>query len=61
MCKLSENRSPEHSIQIVFNNRLKPLAEVLLLEDKNGFIKGRSTIDNVTIVKQVIEKRKYNL
>ena len=42
------------------NNSLKQYAEVPLLE--NEFRKGRSTIDTVTIVKQIIEKqREYNL
>ena len=46
----------------IINNILKPLAEVVLLEEENAFRKGRSTIHNVTIVKQITEKqREHNL
>lgn len=46
----------------VINNRLKKIADVLLLEEQNGFRKGRSCNDNITAIRQIIEKRReYNL
>ena len=50
----------------IVNNRLIPynrvIADTLLLEEQNGFRKGRSCIGNVIIIRQIIEKRReYNL
>lgn len=42
--------------------RFKTISEALLLEEQNGFRIGRSYIDNVFTIKQIIEKRReFNL
>jgi len=38
--------------------RFKTLSETILLEEQNGFRIGRSCIDNVFIIKQIMEKRR---
>jgi len=46
----------------VINNRLKSITEAIIGEEQHGFRKGRSTNDNVFIIKQIIEKRReFNL
>ena len=46
----------------IITNRLKPISESVLSEEQNGFRVGRSCIDNVFTVKQIIEKRReFNL
>ena len=42
----------------IVNGRLKPITEVLLLEEQNGFRKGRSCIDAIFTLKLIIEKRR---
>jgi len=40
----------------------KTISKTILLEEQNGFRIGRSCIDNVFIIKQIIEKRReFNL
>jgi len=42
--------------------RFKSISETILLEEQNGFRIGRSCIDNVFIIKQIMEKRReFNL
>ena len=44
------------------NNLLKEIADTLFLQEQNGFRKGRSCTDNVTIIRHILEERKeYNL
>ena len=38
------------------NNRLKTYAEDLLSQEQNGFRRNRSTVDNIFIMQQVLEK-----
>ena len=46
----------------IINNRLSKIAETLISEEQTGFRKGRSCIDNVFTLKQIMEKRKeFNL
>lgn len=46
----------------IINNRLKIITDALLCEEQSGFRKGRSCIDNVFIIQQLIEKRReFNL
>ena len=46
----------------IITQRLKPISEAILLEEQNGFRRGRSCIDNVFTLKQTIEKRReFNL
>ena len=46
----------------IINNRLKNIADALLPEEQCGFRKGRSYSDNVTIMRQLVEKgRKFKL
>jgi hypothetical protein len=42
----------------VINKRLQTVSDTLLLEEQNGFRPGRSCIDNVFTIKQIIEKRR---
>jgi len=42
----------------IITQRLKPISEAILLEEQNGFRRGRSCIDNVFTLKQTIEKRR---
>jgi hypothetical protein len=44
------------------NNRLKSYAEDLLSQEQNGFRRNRSTMDNIFIMRQILEKRyEYNI
>jgi hypothetical protein len=46
----------------IVNNRLRKISEVIILEDQAGFRTGRSCIDDVFTLKQIISKRaEYNL
>ena len=46
----------------IITQRFKTITEALLLEEQNGFRIGRSCIDNVFTIKQIIEKRReFNL
>lgn len=46
----------------VIQQRLQNISENLLIEEQNGFRKGRSCTDNTFIVKQIIEKhREFNV
>jgi hypothetical protein len=46
----------------IINKRLTDISDVLLLEEQNGFRTERSCMDDIIIIKQVIEKRReYNL
>jgi sorting nexin-29 len=46
----------------IITQRFKTISEAILLEEQNGFRRGRSRIDNVFTVKQTIEKRReFNL
>lgn len=46
----------------VLGNRLKTIADAIMLEEQSGFRKGRSCTDNIFSVKQLIEKRReHNL
>jgi hypothetical protein len=48
-------------IDIILNS-FKTILEAILLEEQIGFRRGRSCIDNVFILKQIIEKRReFNL
>ena len=38
------------------NNRLKTYAEDLLSQEQNGFRRNRSTMDNIFIMRQILEK-----
>jgi predicted nucleotidyltransferase len=40
------------------NKRFKTISEAIILEEQNRFRIGRSCINNVLIIKQVIEKRR---
>lgn len=42
----------------MINERLKTITEEIILEEQNGFRKGRSCNDNVFTIKQIIEKRR---
>jgi len=42
----------------IIAQRSKTMAEIILLEEQNGFRIGRSCIDNVVIIKQTIEKER---
>jgi sorting nexin-29 len=47
---------------IIITERFKTISEAILLEEQNGFRRGRSCIDNEFTVKQTIEKRReFNL
>jgi sorting nexin-29 len=46
----------------IINERLKTIMDAFLLEEQQEFRKGRSAIDNIFIVQQIIEKRcEFNL
>lgn len=46
----------------ILSNRLKNISHALLLEEQNGFRKGRSCIDSIFTLKQLFEKRReFNL
>jgi sorting nexin-29 len=46
----------------IITQRLKTTSEAILLEEQNGFRRGRSCIDNVLTLKQTLEKsREFNL
>jgi hypothetical protein len=42
----------------ILNTRLQTITEAILLENQPGFRKGRSCIDNVFAINQIIEKIK---
>jgi hypothetical protein len=45
-----------------YNQRLTNISDVLLTEEQNGFRTGRSCMDDIFTIKEVIEKRReYNL
>lgn len=41
----------------IVNNRIAPIADCTLPQEQQGFRKGRSTIDDIFTLKQIIEKR----
>jgi sorting nexin-29 len=45
----------------IITQHLKTISEAILLEEQNGFRRGRSCIDNVFTLKQTIERKKGNL
>jgi hypothetical protein len=46
----------------IITQRFKTISEAILLEEQNGFKRGKSCIDNVFTLKQIIEKRReFNL
>ena len=46
----------------IIKNKLQPIAEKILQEEQCGFRKGRSCIDAIFTIKQIMEKRiEYNL
>jgi len=46
----------------VINNRLKVYAEDFLSQEQNGFGRNRSTMDNIFIMRQILEKcYEYNI
>lgn len=46
----------------IINERLKTITDTLLEEEQAGFRKGRSSTDNIFVLKQLIEKRReFNL
>ena len=42
----------------IINNRIMKIADCLIGEEQSGFRKGRSCIDNVFVIKQIIEQRR---
>lgn len=42
----------------ILNQRLQAIADVVISEEQSGFRKGRSSSDNIFIMRQIIEKRR---
>lgn len=42
----------------IITERLKPISEAIIMEEQAGFRKGRSCIDNIFVLQQIIEKHK---
>jgi hypothetical protein len=65
MFQLQRNLIPNTAYKIlatVVNNRLTTYVEDLLSQEQNGLRRNRSTTDNISIMRQILEKcYEYNI